>query len=119
MNDKETGKGKLLLPEMGPPPTPVDPLVKLPDATEVVTINFDELKENSVVIIKINPEGMKQRVAATQQIAMALRPLRDSIQKKNIAFIVMSTQETMDILDPEQMADLGWERKEKNRIITL
>jgi len=58
-------------------------------------------------------------MAATQQIAMALRPLRESIQKKNIAFIVMSTEETLDVLDPEQMEQLGWEKKDKGRIITL
>ena len=114
----ENRDGRLFVP---PPSIPesVDPVVKLPDATGVVTINFDELKENSVVIIKINPEGMQQRMAATQQIAMALRPLRESIQKKNIAFIVMSTAETMDVLDPEQMEGMGWEKKDKSRIITL
>ncbi len=113
----ENQDNKVFVPEPTPEQTPVDPVVKLPEASGVLTINFDELKENSVVVIKINPEGMQQRMAATQQIAMALRPLRESIQKKNIAFIVMATQETMEVLDPQQMEQLGWVKKEPSRII--
>lgn len=112
-------KPKIVIPDMGPEPTPVDPVVKLPPATEVVTINLEELKSNSVVVIKIAPEGMQQRMAATQQIAMALRPLREQIQAKNIAFIVMGTGEGMEVVDEDQMKELGWEKKEKPRIITL
>lgn len=110
----ENQEPQLFVPET---PTPNPTKADLPEATGVVTINIDDLKENSVVIIKINPEGMQQRVAATQQIAMALRPLRDSIQRKNLAFIVMSTAETMEVLNPEQMEALGWVKKEESRII--
>jgi len=100
-------------------PEPVPTKVDLPSATGVVVIDFETVKPNSVVVIKIAPEGMQQRIAATQQIAMALRPLREKIQEKNLAFIVMSTEETMDVLDPEQMEALGWIKKEQSRIITL
>jgi hypothetical protein len=109
-------KPELVVPETTPPPSTT---VALPAGTLVTTINLEELKSNSVVVIKIAPEGMQQRMAATQQIAMALRPLREQIQAKNIAFIVMGTGEGMEVVDEEQMKQLGWEKKEKSRIITI
>lgn len=112
----ENQKVELFIPET-PTPVPTPTKAELPSAVGVTVIDFDTVKPNSVVIIKIAPEGMQQRIAATQQIAMALRPLREKIQDKNLAFIVMSTQETMDVLDPEQMEGLGWVKKEESRII--
>ena len=102
-------------------PTPVvSPTeAELPNVEQVIKIHIDELKPNSIIVIKIAPEGMRQRVAATQQIAMALRPLAQQVRDKNVAFIVMGTDETMDVLEESQMNDLGWEKKEKSRIITL
>jgi hypothetical protein len=114
---ENTQKSELVVPETTP--TPPSTTVALPAGTVVTTINIEELKSNSVVVIKIAPEGMQQRMAATQQIAMALRPLREQIQAKNIAFIVMGTGEGMEVVDEEQMKELGWEKKEKTRIITL
>ena len=98
---------------------PTSTAIEVPNATGLQVINFDELKKNSVIVIKINPEGMQQRIAATQQIAMALKPFRQQITEKSLAFIVMSTEESFDVLDEEQMNQLGWEKKEKNRIITI
>ena len=98
-------------------PEPVSNIVEIPVATGVGTINFEELKSNSVVIIKIAPEGMQQRIAATQQITAALRPFKDKIKEKNIAFIVMGTGETMETLDEEQMNTIGWVKKTESRII--
>ena len=108
----------LFVPETSIPiPTPTT--IEIPNATGLQVINFDELKPYSVIIIKINPEGMQQRIAATQQIAMALKPFRRQIEDKNHAFIIMATTESFDVIDEEQMNKLGWEKKEKNRIITL
>ncbi len=112
----ENKNSELFVPET-PTPVPAPTKAELPSATGVTILDFETIKPNSVVLIKIAPEGMQQRIAATQQIAMALRPLREKIQEKNVAFIVMSTQETMDVLDPEQMEQLGWVKKEESRII--
>lgn len=103
-----------LIPSSTPTTTPV---VELPVNTDKKVINIDELNPNSVVVIKISAEGMQQRMAATQQIAMALRPLRDLIQTKNIAFIVMGTNEAFEVLDEEQMNQIGWYKKEESLIV--
>jgi hypothetical protein len=107
---------KLFLPE--PAPTvPLPTTVDLTPATGTVVLDFNELKNNSVVVIKIAPKEMSQRMAATEQIATALRPFRDLIKSKNIAFIVMGIGETMETVDENQMNSVGWYKKEESRII--
>lgn len=110
-------QNNLFVPET-PTPTPAPTKAELPVATKLVVFNIDELKPNSVIIIKIDPEGQQQRRAASQQIAMALRPLMEKIREKNLSIIVMGTNEGMEILDEEQMKILGWEKKDQSRIIT-
>jgi len=116
----ENNQNEFWVPEPSIPLTPPTPptKVELPQATGVTVIDFEQLKDGSVVIIKIAPEGMQQRIAATQQIAMALRPSRDIIQQKKLAFIVMGVGEGMEVLDEEQMNRLGWHKKEESRIIS-
>lgn len=91
--------------------------VEIPEAEKIVKINFDELKPNTVIIIKIAPEGIQQRILATQQIAKALQPFRDKIKERGIVLLVMSTDETFETVDEEQMNSMGWFKKEVNRII--
>lgn len=91
--------------------------IEVPNAIEKVIIDFNELKPNSVVIIKISPEGMQQRMAASQQIAMALKPILPLTKEKNICFIIMGNGETMESLEEEQMNAIGWHKKEESRII--
>jgi len=100
-----------------PVPTPTE--LAVPGAVEVVTVNFDELKPNSILVIKINPEGMQQRIAATQQIAKALSPFAEIFKTKHILPMVMTVNETMEVLEEEQMNACGWEKKKDTRIITL
>jgi hypothetical protein len=107
---------KIIVPE-APAPTTTPTTVELPMVEKTLAFNFDELKPNSVVVIKIDQKGDQQRMAATQQIAMALRPLRDIIKAKSIAFIVMGSQESFEVLPEEQMNAVGWFKKEESRII--
>ena len=87
-------------------------------AQEIKLININDLKENSILLIKINAEhGMQQRMAATQQIARALQPLNDQIKAKKIVLIVMADNETIEVLDEEQMVKHGWFKKEPSLII--
>lgn len=96
-----------------PPPTSVE----LPTAAEKVVVNFDELKPNSVVVIKIAATGMQQRFAASQQIAMALRPLTPLAKEKGIVFILMGTNESIETVDEDSMRELGWVKKDPSLII--
>lgn len=105
---------EIIVPESEtPPPTSVE----LPTAAEKVVVNFDELKPNSVVVIKIAPVGIQQRIAASQQIAMALRPLVPLAKQKNIVFVLMGADESIETIDEESMQELGWIRKDPSLII--
>jgi hypothetical protein len=113
--------GSIDLKQILPPVPPTEPAPQSPEAEfpaqELIKINIEELKDNSVIVIKIAPEGMQQRMAATQQIATALKPHRDLIKKKNIAFLIMGTAESLQALTEEDMEDAGWVRKQKSSII--
>ena len=110
-------KSKLIIPTEIAFPEPDVKEVELPEAKELVKININELKTNSVIVIKINADGIAQRVAATQQIAMALRPVAPKIKEKGVVLIVMANDESMEVLDEEQMNAMGWFKKEQSSII--
>ena len=114
MNEEKT---KLIIPTEIASPEPNVKEVELPEAKELVKINIDELKTNSVIVIKINADGIQQRVAATQQIAMALRPVAPKLKEKGVVLIVMANDESMEVLDQEQMNTMGWFKKEQSSII--
>ncbi len=100
-------------------PSPEEPRlnIEVPEADEIVVINFDEIKPNSVLIIKIKADSVSQRITATQQIATALRPLREQIREKNVVLVVMSTEESFETVNEEQMNKFGWYKKEESSII--
>lgn len=95
---------------------PEQNIVDIP-ADNIIQINVDELKPNSVLVVKINPEGMHQRIAASRQIVMALQPVIEKLREKNIIIIIMANEETIETLDEEQMSKMGWTKKDKSLII--
>jgi hypothetical protein len=99
------------------PTQPVPTKAELSGAVGVVSINFDEIQPNSLIVIKVNPETPQQRAMVTQQLAAALKPLRDIIRAKSLALVVMGVEESLDVLNEEQMGAMGWQRKEKSRLI--
>lgn len=108
-----TDPGSFFVPEPTPPP---DPKVTVP-LTDWKTINFDELKPNSLLILKVKVDDVKQRLAVTQQLSRSFRPVLDIIKQKHIVMIVMSTEESFEALTEAQMNVFGWYKRE-GRIIT-
>lgn len=98
-------------PSIPEPTQPVPTTANVLGAVGTITINFDEIKPNSLLVIKVNPETPQQRAMVTQQIAMALKPLRDIIRGKNLALVVMGLDESIEMVDEAQMAAIGWQRK--------
>ena len=98
-------------------PSPTEAV--LPKEAEVVKINIDDILPNSVIIIKIDQPETAKRMAAGQQISKALRPLSQHFREKNVCFILMGIDESLEVIPETQLHAYGWERKEKSRIITL
>lgn len=92
--------------------------IQLPPDVNMQVIDINNLPDKSVIVIKIGQENIQQRIAATQQIGMALRPLQDLIKEKNLSFIVMGHNESMNVLSEKDMETLGWIRKQARLIIT-
>jgi hypothetical protein len=97
--------------------TPQSNTVELSNITGTTIINFDEIKPNSVIVIKLGVEGLQQRMAASAQIAKALTPFLPVAKEKKIIFIMMGTNESIESLDEDEMRERGWEKKEQTRII--
>ncbi len=78
-------------------------------------INPGDIKENSVVLFRIKEvtEGLLRALAQLQ-----LR-YGEQFRKKNITMMILGTEDKVSTMNEEQMNKAGWEKKDKNRIITL
>lgn len=102
--------------EVLPTPPPDPTAVALP-AAELVKINLEELKDNSILLVKLAPEAEQQRYAASLQIITALKPHFPLLKKKGIVIVMMGIKETIQVLDEEEMEQNGWVKKQKGSII--
>ena len=78
-------------------------------------INFNNLKNNDVIFFKVHD--------LSDGVMLALREIstryKETLRAKNISIMIIPHDTTIDILDEKEMASMGWEKKDKNRIITL
>lgn len=101
------------------PPSPPSPLLK-----ELInigkSIDFNSLTENSVLIIKIKVDGTIRfemlRQAITKQV---LAPRFEILKQKKICVLFLESNDDISVMTEREMNEVGWEKKEKNRIITL
>ena len=102
-------------------PSPPSPPILLEDIVKWGnTLDFDSVKENSVVLIKICVDDpfhlqMMQNVIVKQ----VLTPRIEKLKEKKICVLFMRAGDDISIMDEEDMKKAGWEKKEKSRIITL
>lgn len=98
------------------PPTP--PSV----VTELIawgkTLDFESLKPNSVLVIKLNPNN-PMAAARMQQgiVAIVLAPRNEVLKSKKITVLFMSFEDDISSLDEQEMEQAGWHKKEKSLII--
>jgi hypothetical protein len=84
------------------------------------TLDLDNVKENSVILIKICVDDpfhlqMMQNVIVKQ----VLTPRIEKLKEKKVCVLFMRAGDDISIMDEEDMSKAGWEKKEKSRIITL
>lgn len=83
-------------------------------------IDFDNLPLNAVVLIKLNVNDplrytMLQRAIQKQ----VLEPRIETLKEKRICILFLQSDDDISVMTEEDMNQAGWEKKEKNRIITL
>jgi len=103
-----------------PTPPPIPP-VSLKDLIDIGKgIDFEKLTENSVLVIKIKIDNTlrfeKLRQAITQQV---LGPRFEILKQKKICVLFLESDDDISVMTESEMNQVGWERKEKSRIITL
>ena len=109
----ETGEG--VVPEHPTPDSTIEGLVRWGN-----TYDFENIKENSVVIIKLNIDNpmrvhMMQKVIAEQ----VLKPRIEKLKEKRVCILFMQEGDDISVMTEEEMESAGWEKREKSRIITL
>ena len=110
--------------QLGVPPSvpiPSTPPSLLRDIVEWgKTYDFDNVSKNAVVLIKLNITDpmraqMLQRVIAKQ----VLEPRIDKLKENRVCILFVGHDDDISVMTEEEMGQAGWEKKDKQRIITL
>ena len=102
---------------VGGPPSEIPPAIQA-----IVqwgnTIDFDNITQNAVVLIKLGitdpmRANMLQRAIAKQ----VLEPRIEKLKEKRVCILFMQTGDDISVMTEAEMLQAGWERKEKSMII--
>ena len=94
------------------------PTITLPPlASKVQTINIDEIKPHSILIINVEVENPIQKMAIAPTFAKLLAPYGPTLKEKGVTIMLMSLHENINVVSEEEMNAAGWEKKEKSPII--
>ena len=85
---------------------------------KVTTINMDEVKENSVLIITINVAGPEEKMAVAPVFSKLLAPYAVELRKKHVTVMLMTANENLTNITEAEMNAAGWHKKEESLIIT-
>jgi len=100
-------------PPGNPPPPILSDMVKLGN-----TIDMDAIKPNSVMVIKISPKNPYQAAGLQKGIIeMVLTPRAETLKDKKLTVLFMATEDSIELISPEEMEDAGWVKKDKPLII--
>lgn len=98
------------------PLPPLPPEIKLP-TDKVTVLNVDEMKPNSIVLIKVEAENPVHKMAVAPLFQKLLSPYGPKLREKNITIMLMTTKESLEIISEAEMNRAGWQKKEKSLII--
>jgi len=91
--------------------------VKLP-TDKITTININDIKPNSVLIISINVDSPIEKMAVAPVFSKLLAPYAAELRSKKITVMLMTTKENIEVIPESEMNRCGWEKKEKSLIIS-
>ena len=105
---------------LGVPPNKVPPSIIEALVKWGKSIDFDNIPKNAVVIIKLNIDDPFRTQIMQQVIAkQVLEPRLEILKEKRVCILFMQEGDDISVITEEEMAQAGWEKKEKKRIITL
>ena len=98
------------------PETPTPSELQLP-ADRVTTINVDDIKPNSILVINIDVDGPMQKMAVAPVFSKLLAPYAAKLREKGVTVMLMTLHENINLISEEEMQNAGWEKKAKSLII--
>lgn len=103
---------------MIPEPEPQTPPSELQvPADRMTTINVDDIKPNSILVINIDVDGPMQKMAMAPVFSKLLAPYATKLREKSVTVMLMTLHENINLITVEEMANAGWEKKAKSLII--
>ena len=88
-----------------------------PQTTKAVTLNMDDIKANSILVINIDVENPIQKMAVAPVFSKLLAPYAAKLREKGVTVMLMTLNETINTITEEEMNAAGWEKKAKSLII--
>lgn len=86
--------------------------------TVATTIDFEGLKPDSVIVVKIPPQNPRYHAMMHSAIVRGvLQPRVELLKGKRIGVLFMTTEDSLEVLTEEDMNRAGWVKKEPSRII--
>ena len=86
-------------------------------ADRVTTINIDDIKPNSILVINIDVENPIQKMAVAPVFSKLLAPYAAKLREKGVTVMLMTLHENINLITEEEMNNAGWEKKAKSLII--
>ena len=78
-------------------------------------VDLEKLEKNSILVFKLVPESIDILIS----LPFLVEKMKDILTEKNIAVMIMNPEDDMSVLSEKEMNRLGWEKKDKPRLITL
>ena len=98
-------------------PEPPSEIMLPPQTTKAVTLNMDDIKPNSILVINIDVENPIQKMAVAPVFSKLLAPYAAKLREKGVTVMLMTLNENINIISEEEMNAAGWEKKGKSLII--
>lgn len=113
-NEGKAKKGDTVVPVETKPNALVDGILEWGNQ-----LNFDELKDNSVLLVKVNSDDPQYSNGFQMGVIRhVLEPRAKLLKEKKVTVLFMSDKDDLSILSEEEMKEAGWTKKDKPLIIT-
>jgi len=102
-----------------PPPPKESPPSLLGDLVQWgKTLDLDNVKPNSVLIVKLSGnDSMHAQRMQQGIISMVLAPRAEKLKDKKLTVLFMASDDNIELISEEDMNEAGWQKKEKSIII--
>jgi len=92
---------------------------ELEAASLAMTIDFENTKPNSVLVIKIPADNPMYHARIHAAIIQGiLNPRIEILKEKKLGVLFMTTEDEIELLSEEDMNKAGWVKKDKSSIIS-